>query len=284
MAPLVWLVTGCTSGIGAALVHGIAARGDKVIATGRNASDRLDSIESDSVAVLDLGVCAPFADIQVQVARAVAIFGRIDVLVNNAGLSRMSTIEEASEEFVKAIFDVNLFGAMKVTQAVLSFLRNAGGGTVVFAALTMLAEGLQKEGPPLGIQSIIFGPGGFESNLAAPRDDEPFAIPPKVEDLRLFQSTFGSFSKDIAPKVPGDISKLPDAVVDMVKGEGLAKGRPFPVRVVLGPDSLDAIRQKCNEQLQLCDSWEDVALSVMEEGRRETSRWLLDTCSILNKS
>ena len=132
MAPLVWLVTGTTSGIGAALVDSIAARGDKVIATGRNASQRLADKKSDNVAALDLDVAASKADIEVQIRKALDIFGRIDVLINNAGMSSTSSVEEASEDFVSQLFQVNLFGAMKVTQAVLPHMRAQKFGRIGF--------------------------------------------------------------------------------------------------------------------------------------------------------
>lgn len=301
MAPLVWLITGCTSGIGLALVNGIAARGDNVIATGREAHSRLAHLKSDNVALLDLDVTAPLSEIQSTVAQAVTIFGRIDVLVNNAGKSRMSSLEEASEVFLKSIFDVNLFGAIKTTQAMLPHMRAAKTGTVVFigaglgwvsmpfltpysltkASLTMFAEGLQKEISPLGLRSLVVEPGGFETDLTVSRDGEPFGGLPQIDDyIPLFGKVFGGGEM---PDVPGDITKLPNAIIDIVKGEGLAKGRPFPLRVLLGADSLDAIRQKCNEQLQLIEAWEDVTLSVVAEGYKDTSPWLLKNCSILPK-
>ncbi|KAK4221771.1 hypothetical protein QBC38DRAFT_116957 [Podospora fimiseda] len=305
MAPLVWLITGCTSGIGLALVNGILARGDKVIATGRNITTRLahlkDAPSSDSLALLDLDVTDPLSTVQSTVTQAVSIFGCIDVLVNNAGKSKLSSIEEASEDAVRSIFDVNLFGAIKTTQAVLPHMRAAKKGTVVFigaglgwvsmpflthysltkASLTMFAEGLQKEIGPLGLRSVIFEPGGFaETRLAESREGDPFGAPPQIEDyLPLFGKVFGG--KSLADSIPGDIAKLPDAIIDVVKGEGLAKGRPFPLRVLLGSDTLDAVRQKINEQTQLIDTWEDVTLSVVKEGRRETGPWLLKNCSIL---
>jgi NAD(P)-dependent dehydrogenase (short-subunit alcohol dehydrogenase family) len=95
MAPLVWLVTGTTSGLGASLVTHIASRGDKVIASGRNASKRLDHLKSESVAVLDLDVSAPSVEIDIRLKQAVALFGRIDVLVNNAGIGSPKAVEEA---------------------------------------------------------------------------------------------------------------------------------------------------------------------------------------------
>lgn len=151
----------------------------------------------------------------------------------------------------------------------------------------MYAEALQKEITPLGLRSIIFEPGGFESDLTVPRDGAPnTGGPTQTDDYRpLFDNVFGPKSGiPSSAKAPSDIAKICEAIIDVIKGEGLAKGRPAPVRVVLGPDSMDAIRQKCHEQLKLLDDWEDVSLSVMKEGSRETSRWLLDNCSILNKN
>ncbi|KAK3321351.1 hypothetical protein B0T19DRAFT_264211 [Cercophora scortea] len=299
-SPLVWLITGCTSGSGLALAQAIAARGDSVIATGRDITNRSPSLVSPSIALLDLDVTSPLSDIETVVSRAVSLFGRIDVLVNNAGMTRLSNLEEASEAFVKAIFDVNLFGAIKVTQAVLPHMRAAKTGTVVCigaglgwvsipflthysltkAALTMFAEGLHKEIAPLGLRSIIFEPGGFDSQLFVPRDPTISRAPKIADYLPQFTKIFSS-GNFVPP--PGDIAKLPDAIIDVVKGEGLAAGRRVPVRVVLGPDSLDAIRQKCTEQLRLLDQWEDVSLSVMKEGARDTPQSFLDGFSILDK-
>jgi len=135
MTQLVWLITGCTSGSGLTLAHAIVARGDKVIATGRGASSRLAFLQASSpenITLLDLDVTAPLPEIQSIANKAFSIHGRIDVLVNNAGRSGMSTLEEGSEEFVKNIFDINVFGAMKVTQAMLPYMRAAKKGTVAF--------------------------------------------------------------------------------------------------------------------------------------------------------
>ena len=95
MAPLVWLVTGCTSGIGLAFVEAITSVGDKVIVTGRNAEQRIGHLKSDNVAVLDLDILATKKEIDTQIEKAVAIFGKLDVLVNNAGGSTARVVEEA---------------------------------------------------------------------------------------------------------------------------------------------------------------------------------------------
>ncbi|KAK4216519.1 hypothetical protein QBC37DRAFT_385409 [Rhypophila decipiens] len=306
MSGLVWLITGCTSGSGLALVHAIVSRGDKVIATGRGATTRLASLQSSSphsITALDLDVTSPLLQIQSIIDHAVSIHGRIDVLVNNAGRTGMSTLEEGSEDFVKNIFDINLFGATKVTQAVLPHMRAAKQGTVAFigaglgwVALPFLTHysvtkaaltSSPKRDSTLGLRSIIFEPGGFDSDLTTPTAGSPnTGGPTQLGDYGpLFNRVFGPESGIPSGAIaPSDITKLTNAIIDVIKGEGLAKGRPFPVRVVLGPDSLEAIRQKCNEQLKLMHDWEDVSLSVSKEGSSGASRWLLDNASILNKS
>jgi len=95
MAPLVWLVTGATSGIGAAIVNEIVARGDKVIASGRKIEERLGHLKSDNFALLELNITAGQADLAARIKEAWGIFGHVDVLVNNAGMSAMKPAEEA---------------------------------------------------------------------------------------------------------------------------------------------------------------------------------------------
>lgn len=95
MAPLIWLVTGTTSGIGATLVENIVSRGDKVIASGRRVEERLAYIKSDNVALLELDITGNAAEIDTAVNKAWSIFGHIDVLMNNAGMSAMKSAEEA---------------------------------------------------------------------------------------------------------------------------------------------------------------------------------------------
>jgi NAD(P)-dependent dehydrogenase (short-subunit alcohol dehydrogenase family) len=95
MAPLVWLITGATSGLGAGLVEHVIARGDRVIATGRNVQDRIGQLQSDRLALLELDITASLADIQARVKSAWDVFGHIDILMNNAGMSAMKGAEEA---------------------------------------------------------------------------------------------------------------------------------------------------------------------------------------------
>jgi NADP-dependent 3-hydroxy acid dehydrogenase YdfG len=102
MTQLVWLVTGCSSGFGEAFVHSILARGDKVIATGRNAGTRLAHLKETGAAILELDVTAPQAELDAKIQDAIKIYQKIDVLVNNAGYIEMGLIEELT--WVKPVF------------------------------------------------------------------------------------------------------------------------------------------------------------------------------------
>lgn len=108
MTALVWLVTGATSGLGKALVSSIVSKGDKVVATGRNAEQRLADLKSSNVAVVDLDVSASREIIDGQVAKAWAAFGQIDVLVNNAGFSAPKSIEEARYKISVQYFPIRV--------------------------------------------------------------------------------------------------------------------------------------------------------------------------------
>ncbi|VUC36837.1 unnamed protein product [Clonostachys rosea] len=308
MPQLIWLVTATTSGLGAALVQHLASRGERVIATGRKAEERLAHLKSENVAVLDLDVTASRDQIDAQIAKAWQVWGRIDILYNNAGVSAPKSIEEASGDWVRSMFDVNLFGALHVTQAILPYFREGQSGTVAFtgagvgwgplpflthysaskAALGIFVEGLAKEVRQFGIDCMIIEPGGFPSQLGAPREGslEGFGqYQPSIEAYNsLFAETMRVFASEIMPNIPGDINKLVERIVDILKSEGVCAGRSRPCRVIIGSDALRLIQQKCKEQLELSESWEDVSLSTDRDGHdHAASEGMLRLTSILAK-
>ncbi|KAM5352945.1 hypothetical protein ACJ41O_005667 [Fusarium nematophilum] len=306
MPQLIWLITATTSGLGAALVEHLVARGDKVIATGRRVTERLSHLKSDSVEVINLDVTAPRAEIDAQVKKAWEVWGRIDVLMSNAGIAAPKSIEEAGEDFVRNIFNVNLFGTMHVTQAILPYFRAQKRGTIAFtgaglgwgplpfmvhysatkAALGIFVEGLAKEVKSFNINCIMFEPGGFASQLGVPREgsNEGFGVyKPSISGYEpLFNDVMGVFVSEILPNIPSDVNKLSERIVDCVKSEGTYAGRTPPVRVILGSDSLGVIKQKCREQLKLADEWEEASRSTDSDAfDGKVSQGLLRHTSIL---
>ncbi|KAK0377546.1 hypothetical protein CLIM01_05098 [Colletotrichum limetticola] len=307
--PNVWLITGTTSGIGAALVEQFAARGDKVIATGRNATARLADKKSDNVVPFDLDVTSPLADVKAQVQQAVEVFGHIDFVISNAGYSLLSSIEEADEEFVQKMFDTNLFGAVKVVQAALPHFRERKSGTFGFigagfgwasfpfmahygmakGALTMFVESLQRETAHLGIKAVIFEPGGVNTAINDKNEDKPQSEgpPPGFPTIADYQGLYGEamgrIATEVFPNLPSSVDKLPPVIWDVIKGQGLAADKAFPIRVPIGVDSVEVIRQKCQEQLRLCDEWEKAALSTARDGVTQIpNEYMMKKLSILD--
>ena len=184
----VWLITGASSGMGASLVKAALAAGDTVVATGRRA-DAVAAVVGDSADVLIARLDVTSTDdAAVTVAAAVERFGRIDVLVNNAGASFKGFFEEMSPRQVEQQLATNLLGPMNVTRAVLPVMRrqrsghvmsiSSGAGLVafeyssVYAASKFGLEGwmgaLEQEVAPFGIRTTIVNPGFFRTGLASP--------------------------------------------------------------------------------------------------------------------
>ncbi|TFK47701.1 short-chain oxidoreductase [Heliocybe sulcata] len=126
----VWLVTGCSSGIGKDIVLAALAAGHKVVATARNVS-ALKDVEVKGAHVLHLDVTAPSSELSKTVDQALGVCGHIDVLVNNAGQIMFGTIEETSEEDVDRLFKVNSFGAINLIRLILPHMRNRKSGTII---------------------------------------------------------------------------------------------------------------------------------------------------------
>ncbi|KAL5499091.1 hypothetical protein ACEPAH_1609 [Sanghuangporus vaninii] len=185
---LVWVITGTSSGLGSALVQVTLARGDRVVATARNIESirhfTSDPKTAERVLIASLDVTAPFADIRSLANEVVGKWGRIDVLVNNAGVGMLGITEEVGVEGYKKQLDTNFFGPLNVTNAFLPFMRARRRGAIVFvgsrsswrahvpmygtyasskAALTAMAESLAVEVAPLGIKVLNVLPGGMRT-------------------------------------------------------------------------------------------------------------------------
>ncbi|KAK4063761.1 hypothetical protein Trihar35433_8469 [Trichoderma harzianum] len=295
MPQTVFLVTGTTSGIGAALVNHIISRGDKVIASGRSVEKKLGHLKSENVALLELDVAAGKSVVEAQVKKAWEIFGHIDVLINNAGMSAMKTIEDADDDYINTMFQVNVFGQLHMSQAILPFFRAQGHGIISFtssgcawgalpflghycmtkAALSSFAESLHKEVSHMGIKCVAFDIGGFPTRLAQPREGEDAAgaavnpndvAIPEAPVSEPYAGVFGQYLNLFMPDhswvIPGDPDKAASAMVQVIQREGPAAGRPWAVRVVLGSDSLVYATKRRTEEIQLLQKWKDVSAST----------------------
>ena len=246
MSQLVWLITGCSSGFGEQFTHSILARGDKVIATARNVS-KIKQLEDMGAAALQLDIADNQATINDTIARATRIYGRIDILINNASYISIGTWEDLEYDDFLAQFDTNVFGTIKVTRALLTHLRERRAGNIVFIgslsgwighpfvsayagskfALEGIIEGLSKETAHLGIKSLLIEPGRFRTKLLSGTNLKSVAS--KIPDYADFSQTMllGLASED--SKQPGDPVKLVEIILDLVEAGRCCQGQRNPV-------------------------------------------------------
>ncbi|KAH7926596.1 NAD(P)-binding protein [Leucogyrophana mollusca] len=279
-APKVWLITGTSSGFGRRLVASARARGDRVIATARTIEKIQDLPAGPDLHILQLDVDSSPEIIKSRVDEAAKIWGTIDVLVNNAGKGLPGILEEGGVERLIAQYKTNVFGVLNVTNAVVPHMRKTGGGTVVVfgsrsawkpeiigmgfygsskAAVHALTETLSLELSAFNIRVLLVEPGAFRTENIygyAFHTDNPI---PENDPLRAKgQVIFTS----VAGTQPGDPNKAVEVIVDVVRGEGVAAGRDWPLYLVLGKDAERDIRFKIQKVLKHLDDWSDVVRGV----------------------
>ncbi|KAH6649425.1 hypothetical protein F5144DRAFT_634862 [Chaetomium tenue] len=268
MAPLVWLITGCSSGFGAQFVHSALARGDKVIATGRNAATKLKQFEGTGAAIVDLDVSLPEADVRKIIDEAAKIYGRIDVLVNNAGYGLNEDYQE--------LFNVNFFGALSVTRAVLPYMRAQQSGTIAFVgsmyawwaptmvsvygaakgALKAIVDGLAAELAPFNIRTIDFEPGFFHTQLTdLSKLLENASTAPPLDAYAGHRAAMASVAGAMAGNERGDAKKGVELMVDVIRGEGRASGKQIPPRLPIGDDAVRVVEGTCRNMLKIIEEW-----------------------------
>jgi NAD(P)-dependent dehydrogenase (short-subunit alcohol dehydrogenase family) len=263
----VWLVTGAATGLGRAIAEAAVAAGDQVVATDIDLA-KVQSWAGDGVHTAELDV-TDRKSVEKAVAEAVEKFGRIDVLVNNAGYGLFGSLEELPEDQVRHQFDVNTFGSWNVTKAVLPQLRKQRGGHIVqmssldgvapeaagetaYAgskfAVAGIAEVLAKELAHLGIKVTIVEPGALRTDFGGAAVVQPVAISDYDDSVGLAVSYFES----LVGKQPNDPAKVAAATLKAVDS-----ANP-PLHLVLGPESVEAVRAKLEKQLRELEEWAEV--------------------------
>lgn len=244
-----WFVTGASSGFGHAIVEEALHRGDNVVAAARSPID----VQHERLLVVRLDVTKQ-SDIEAAVAAAIARFGRIDVLVNNAGYSMVGAVEETSDAELRLAMETMFFGAVALTRAVLPSMRAQKSGTIVqitsmgglttapgfgaYCAAKHALEGLSEcmagELAPHGVRVLIVEPGAFRTALFG----KSFRVMPPMD---AYAGTVGATRKYAAEndgKQPGDPAKAAAAIADAVAMSEV------PLRLPLGADAVNGIRQK----------------------------------------
>ncbi|KAI9374204.1 hypothetical protein BJX61DRAFT_499557 [Aspergillus egyptiacus] len=276
---LVWLITGTSSGFGTEFAKQLISRGDKVIATARNQSN-IAHLKDLGTEVMTLDITSPQSELNAKAAEEIALFGRVDVLVNNAGFAHFGFCEDMSNDDDVKQFNTNVFGTINTTREFLPHFRARKTGTIVNigslsawasypglgayaaskAALRHHTEALNQEVSSIGIRMMLVEPGQFRTEALSPTNSV-FAEPYIEEYEALAQTTFGTFRKAHGNQ-RGDPQKGVARIIDVVKWENGAAGRPFPRELALGPDAVAGIRKKCEETLRMLKDWEEFSCST----------------------
>lgn len=270
----VWLVTGCSSGFGRALVQAILERGDRVLATARQ-TDRLEDLArsgGDRCRLASLDV-TDAAQRESAIGRVRETFGRLDVLVNNAGYGLVGSLEAVSSEQVERSFAVNCFGPLELTRAALPLFREQKSGHVVNvsaaaaisnyagfgiygaakAAMEAWSESLALEGRAFGLKVTLVQPGPFRTEFIG-RSLERVAA--ELPEYAGSAGKFASFLSAMDGKQPGDPELAARAIVQAVEAE-----RP-PLRLVLGKYAVEKSRRGWAQREAELRVWETVSLSA----------------------
>lgn len=273
MSNQVWLITGTSSGFGEAFARHAIHQGHRVVATARDTSKlaALEALAPDRVQVQGLDVTRP-GDPEAAVRAAVERFGRIDVLINNAGYGIVGAVEETPENELRAQMETNFFGPVAMIRAVLPVMRAQGSGAIVnisslggqlsFAgfsaysaskfAIEGLSEALAQEVAPSGIKVLIVEPGQFRTNLAG----ASMRHMPVLEPYRDVVGKTREFAHGMHGTQQGDPLKAAAAI------EQALAASPTPLRLVLGADAVEAVRGHAQQLLKELAAWESVAVAT----------------------
>ncbi|TMW67868.1 hypothetical protein Poli38472_007540 [Pythium oligandrum] len=265
----VWLITGCSSGFGREISIAARRRGDLVIATARKI-ETLEDLKELGCATLTLDVTASDETVKQVVAAAHAIYGRIDILVNNAGFCVIGVVEEASAYEVQAMFDTNLFGLLRMTRAVLPYMREQQSGTIAnigsmagYNAFPMggiynatkfavagVTQALRMEVASFGIKVTTVEFGSF--------------LTPASEIIRRFDTHLPAYEPltnavlgGVAAVTHDDPAKGAQAVVEALTQSGRCEGRELPRRLPVGGNIYDAWHAVQATAQKEFSEWED---------------------------
>jgi NADP-dependent 3-hydroxy acid dehydrogenase YdfG len=264
----VWFITGSSRGFGRIWTQAALERGDKVVATARKLASIADLKEKYGAQVLTLALDVTQPDqVTKVVEQAHAHFGRIDVVLNNAGYALVGTIEEVDAADVKAMYDTNIFGTLSVIKAALPLLRKQGGGHIVGVssnvghitlpvigyycsskwAFEAIHESLAAEVKAFGIKVTLVEPGAYATEFGSP-ESLKFA-----KALDIYTDFKAQFMEGLKTMERGNPNATPEALFKMVDAE-----QP-PLRFFLGNQNLAGVRAAYAERLATWEAWETVS-------------------------
>ena len=272
MATKTWFITGTSRGFGREWAQAALKRGDKVAATARDldALAGLADTYGDSLLALELDVTDRAADFDA-VARAHEHFGRLDVVVNNAGYGLFGAIEEVTEEQARAQIETNLFGALWVTQAALPYLREQHGGHIIqvlsiggiaaFAGVGLyhaskwglegFSEALALEVAEFGIHVTLVEPGGFDTDWSG-------SSAVRAEPIEAYEDARRQMAERRSQLPQGRTDATGEAILQIVDAESP------PLRVFFGTPPLQIAKDRYAQRLRTWEEWHE--LSVAAQG------------------
>ena len=268
-----WFITGASSGFGTAFARHAIEQGYNVVATARSPAKLSELVASapDRVFAQALDVVVP-GDAERAVAAARARFGRIDVLINNAGYGIVGALEETPEEDFRAQMETNFFGAVAVTRAVLPIMRQQASGAIVnmsslggqlsfggFSAysaskfaLEGMSEALAQEVASFGIKVMIVEPGAFRTGFAA----DALKHMPVMEAYRDIVGSTRNFAHNMHGSQDGDPTKAAAAIDHALHAANT------PLRLQLGADAVNSVRSHAEQLMKDLVEWERVGLKT----------------------
>jgi NAD(P)-dependent dehydrogenase (short-subunit alcohol dehydrogenase family) len=272
-----WFITGASRGFGRIWAEAALERGDQVAATARKLTDVDDLKERFGDAVLPLALDVTQAkQVKQVVEQAYAHFGRLDVLVNNAGVALLAATEEASDDEIRDLFDTNYIGMVRVLRAALPLLRQQGGGHILGVssglgigampligfysatkwAVEALHEALEQEVKAFGVKVTIVEPGAYATD---------FGKSAKVADVSEPYADFRKqFMERLANLERGEPSATAEAILKLVDTENP------PLRLALGSQILPRARALYADRIATWEAWKDVSDAAQGEPTKIT--------------
>ena len=269
--PKVWFITGASRGFGHVWANAALKRGDKVAATARSLESiaALAETYGDNVLTLQLDVTRP-EQVKAAVEQAHAHFGRLDVVLNNAGYSLVGTIEECSADDIRALYETNIIGPVAVLQAALPLLRQQGFGHIMGTssnlghvtlpvigyyasskwAFEAIHESLALEVKAFGIKVTIIEPGAYATEFGS-QESLKFAA-----GLDVYTDFKTNFFKGLGELERGDPNATPEAIFAVVDAENP------PLRIHLGSHNLPWVKAAYADRLALWEEWDAVAAAA----------------------
>ena len=267
--PRVWLITGASSGFGGALARAALDRGDHVVAAARDKRRLVDLAAHDSAHAISLDV-TDASQRERAVTQTVERFGRVDVLVNNAGRTQVGAVEETTDDELRSLFELHFFAPAALTRLVLPHMRAQGNGAIVQMssvggqitapgfgaycatkfALEGLTQALHDEVAPFGIRTLIVEPGAFRTGLFRSGAAYESVAMPEYADTVGPTRQYVSGGDGLQP---GDPAKAAQAILTALDADDP------PLRLVLGGDAVDNIRTRLEALSRELRQWEPLS-------------------------